>query len=240
LKDGDELSYIVKIDEFEGPFELLLELIKKREMDIFDLQISQITSDYLLTLEQMKEQNIDITSDFMEMAGMLLQIKAKLLIPVEVEKEDPRAELVQQILDYQEYKEAVQKMEELKILEQKFFKSEKAIKIKKKKKGTIQDIINSYHNILKKKLVVSDKKNNPLGRLTEELTKFKYTIEEQMDFIKDELEKGKIHIETFFYSLDDKELMVTTFGAMLELVKIQYIAIFINDYEEVYIEKRSK
>jgi segregation and condensation protein A len=157
-----------------------------------------------------------------------------------VEKEDPRAELVQQILDYQEYKEAVQKMEELKILEQKFFKSEKAIKIKKKKKGTIQDIINSYHNILKKKLVVSDKKNNPLGRLTEELTKFKYTIEEQMDFIKDELEKGKIHIETFFYSLDDKELMVTTFGAMLELVKIQYIAIFINDYEEVYIEKRSK
>lgn len=230
------MDYIIKLDEFEGPMDLLLELIRKHEMDIYDLQISKITKDYLITIDNMKENDIDVTSDFIELASTLLQVKAKLLIPVEVEKEDPREELVQQILDYKEYKKAVEKMQELKDIENKFFKREKDIKIRKKKKGTIQDLINSYQAMMKKKF---ERKPNPLDMLTNELTRFNYTIEGQMDFIKHNLEIGKINIIDFFNDLDEKEEAITTFSALLELVKTQYITILINEEDCVFIEKKS-
>ncbi|MCR5739047.1 MAG: segregation/condensation protein A, partial [Lachnospiraceae bacterium] len=94
----------VKLQVFEGPLDLLLHLIEKNKIDIYDIPIVEITAQYLEYIKQMKEENMDVCSEFLVMAATLLDIKCKMLLPVEEneegEPEDPRAELVQQLLEY--------------------------------------------------------------------------------------------------------------------------------------------
>lgn len=229
------MDYIIKLENFEGPLDLLLELIKKREMDIYNLQISQITKDYLTSLEEMKTANIDVTADFIEMASLLLEIKAKMLIPVEVEKDDPRNGLVKQLLDYQEYKETVVQLKILREFEQKFYKRQKKDVVRKEKNGSIQDIIRSYKDIFTKKFKV--KENKPFDKLREELTKFKFTIEDRMEHLKQLLQTDQVNVADYFSQVETKEEMVVTFGALLELVKLQYIDILLEE-EQVFLIKK--
>ncbi len=112
LVDNREL-YNIKLDDFEGPLDLLLHLIRKNEVDIYNIPISSITRQYLAFLDLMKELNLDVAGEFLVMASTLVQIKSRMLLPVQVdeeigedETEDPRAELVRRLLEYQKYKEA--------------------------------------------------------------------------------------------------------------------------------------
>ncbi|KAF0218546.1 MAG: segregation and condensation protein [Geobacteraceae bacterium] len=111
--EGDQTAYNIKIEAFEGPLDLLLHLIKKSEVDICNIPIATVTRQYLEYIELMKELNLDIAGDFLVMASTLIQIKSKMLLPasnddeaVEEDEEDPRAELVRRLLEYQKYKEA--------------------------------------------------------------------------------------------------------------------------------------
>jgi len=104
-------SYNVKIPAFEGPFDLLLHLIKENKIDIYDIPIAEITGQYLQYIEMMKELNLDIAGDFLVMAATLIHIKSRMLLPVDTEatpeeQEDPRLELVQRLLEYQAFKDA--------------------------------------------------------------------------------------------------------------------------------------
>lgn len=107
-----DAAYQVSIEEFEGPLDLLLHLIKKNEVDIYNIPIAAITRQYLGYIDLMKDLNLDIAGEFLVMAASLLQIKSKMLLPPaveeesEAEEEDPRAELVRRLLEYQKYKEA--------------------------------------------------------------------------------------------------------------------------------------
>ena len=98
----------VKLPVFEGPLDLLLHLIDKNKIDIYDIPIVEITDQYLEYIHQMEREDLDIMSEFMVMAATLLDIKCRMLLPKEVneegEEEDPRAELVQQLLEYKMYK----------------------------------------------------------------------------------------------------------------------------------------
>ena len=104
-------NYDIQLENFEGPLDLLLHLIKKNEMDIYDIPMSKITDQYLAILDAMKILNLDLAGEFLLMAATLLHIKSKLLLPklveeeLEEEDEDPRAELVRRLLEYQKYKE---------------------------------------------------------------------------------------------------------------------------------------
>lgn len=104
-------SYDIQLENFEGPLDLLLHLIKKNEMDIYDIPMAAITEQYLAILDAMKTLNLDVAGEFLLMAATLLHIKSKLLLPkiveeeLEEEEEDPRAELVRRLLEYQKYKE---------------------------------------------------------------------------------------------------------------------------------------
>ena len=106
--------YIVQLEVFEGPLDLLLHLIRKHELDIFDIPISFITSKYLEYLDLMKELNLDLASDYLDMAATLALIKSKMMLPSEPEDDDdlledfidPREELVARLLEYQKYKTA--------------------------------------------------------------------------------------------------------------------------------------
>lgn len=111
-------NYDIHFENFEGPLDLLLHLIKKNEMDINDIPMAAITRQYLAILDAMKTLNLDVAGEFLLMAATLLHIKSKMLLPkiveddVEEEEEDPRAELVRRLLEYQKYKEVSQTLEE--------------------------------------------------------------------------------------------------------------------------------
>ena len=115
------MGYLVKLEVFEGQFDLLLSLIEQAEIDIMDIPIAQITEDYLEYLRQMQELDLVVSGDFLVMAATLLQIKAKMLLPKKPktgdsddieEEEDPREQLVMQLLEYKFYKEAAQILQE--------------------------------------------------------------------------------------------------------------------------------
>ena len=103
-------SYNIKIPAFEGPFDLLLHLIKENKVDIYEIPIAVITGQYLRYLEMMKELNLDVAGDFLVMAATLIHIKSRMLLPVDeeapVEEEDPRLELIQRLLEYQAFKDS--------------------------------------------------------------------------------------------------------------------------------------
>jgi segregation and condensation protein A len=101
--------YTVKLEIFEGPLDLLLHLIRRTQVDIYDIPIATITDQYLDYLNMMKALNLDVAGEFLLMAATLLQIKSKMLLPLPPEEEgeegeDPRAELVNRLLEYQQYK----------------------------------------------------------------------------------------------------------------------------------------
>jgi segregation and condensation protein A len=113
--NSTEPQYHVRLAEFDGPIELLLHLIRKHEYDIYDIPVSEITQQYLETIELMKELDLNVAGEFLFMAATLIHIKSKMLLPPPHEDgtedepfEDPRAELVARLLEYQKYKEAAQ------------------------------------------------------------------------------------------------------------------------------------
>lgn len=112
LLDGFHQQYSVHLAAFDGPMDLLLHLIKKNELDIYDIPIAVITRQYLDYIKMMKDLNLEVAGDFLVMAATLLQIKSRLLLPIdhqddpEVEEDDPRAELIRRLLEYQQYKDA--------------------------------------------------------------------------------------------------------------------------------------
>ncbi|MBI5483542.1 MAG: segregation/condensation protein A [Deltaproteobacteria bacterium] len=112
LLDGFQEQYSVHLDKFDGPMDLLLHLIKKNELDIYDIPIAVITRQYLEYIKLMKHLNLEVAGDFLVMAATLLQIKSRQLLPVDEQEEaeevetDPRTELMRRLLEYQQYKEA--------------------------------------------------------------------------------------------------------------------------------------
>ncbi|NGY88435.1 segregation/condensation protein A [Bacillus megaterium] len=126
-------NFIIKFDEFEGPLDLLIELIKKRELDIYDLPMSVITKDFINSIELMKENNIEVTAKFTAMASLLLKIKTQMLLPSPKEV-DPRNILVKEIEEYEKYKSNLERIKELQFIEQKYFKRRKTRCSKEKEK----------------------------------------------------------------------------------------------------------
>ena len=120
------MGYEIKLDIFEGPLDLLLYLIKKNEIDIYDIPIALITRQYLEYIEMLGSLNLDLAGEFLILAATLIHIKSRLLLPVEEdpsaeEEGDPRAELVRQLLDYQAFKEAALQLDSRPVLERDVF-----------------------------------------------------------------------------------------------------------------------
>ena len=121
----DNEEYKIKLDIFEGPLDLLLHLIRKNEVDIFDIPIAMITDQYLEYLEMMKALNINVVGDFLVMATTLIHIKSRMLLPeesVEGEEEDPRTDITRPLLEYLRLKEVAAELSEREILERDVFK----------------------------------------------------------------------------------------------------------------------
>jgi len=225
-------NFIIKFDEFEGPLDLLIDLIKKRELDIYDLPMSVITKDFINSIELMKENDIEVTAKFTAMASLLLKIKTQMLLPSSKEV-DPRNILVKEIEEYEKYKSNLERIKELQFIEQKYFKRRKRDVAKKKKKGSILDVINSYNVIIRKKQL--KERNMKLEELSKKLAESKFTIDDQMQYLKDF--SSDIDVEKLFEGINDLEEMVVTFSALLELVKVQYFRVEIINTQVLLIKK---
>jgi len=123
MNEEQSTDYAIKLDCFEGPLDLLLYLIKKNEIDIYNIPIALITQHYLEYLNIIKSLNLDLAGEYLVMASTLIHIKSRMLLPVpedladEDQEEDPRAELVQQLIEYQTFKDAAAKLAQRPILD---------------------------------------------------------------------------------------------------------------------------
>ena len=129
-------KYAIKLENFEGPLDLLCHLIDKNKMDIYDIKLSEITDQYIFYINQMEKMNLEITSEFLIMASTLLYIKSKNLLPTEVddERELTEEELLQRIIEYKKYKEISKKLKEFyEVNAKRFLKLQETIKLPKQK-----------------------------------------------------------------------------------------------------------
>ena len=219
-----------RIDEFQGPLDLLLHLIKESKMDIFDIEIESITKQYIDYLHKQESMNLEIASEYLVMASELVEIKSKMLLPNskkedEEEEEDPREELVQRLLEYQAYKEITKVLEEKENLRRDIYtKSPENMSnyidnndVKINSDVTLDDLMDAFKKFLERK-----KDNKPLHT--------KVTINEisvssrRRDISKLLREKKKVSFFELF-PVVSKEYVVATFLAILEMAKSHELVI---------------
>lgn len=220
------MTYQVKLEVFEGPLDLLLHLIKKEEIDIYNIPVSRITEEYLQYLELLKMMNLEIAGEFLVMAATLLQIKSRKLLPVAVKEDesqedlDPYQELVRQLLDYKRFKE-VAKALELKETEQQKVFTRPAQRIERVGdeeyviEASLFELLDAFKNVLKASQTT-----------VREIIQEEVKIEERVRVIREKLtEKESLTFEEIFTPESTRMEMVVTFLALLELIKMKEIRI---------------
>lgn len=225
-------QYKVKIDLFEGPFDLLLFFIERDELDIYDIPITKITNDFLAYIRELERLNIDVASEFILMAATLMKVKSRTLIPrKQIDEEgneiDPRKELIQRLLEYKKFKEIVEDFKGLEtnrtlIHNRGNFTSEmkrianKAMVDIELESLTLYKLMNVFNQVMAK---FEDRKN----RTYHEIVQFPYTIEEQQGFIRNKVKKGKMTFKSLFDGVKNRIEAIVTFLAMLEMLNQQII-----------------
>jgi len=230
-----------KINEFEGPLDLLLHLIKESKMDIMNIEIEEITNQYMNYLHEQEKMNLEIASEYLVLASELLEIKSKMLLPSfkneeEEEEEDPREELVNRLLEYQAYKEITKVLQEKEELKKEIYtKSPENIKnyIDENKEInldiSLDDLVDAFKKFLDRK-----KESKPLKT---KVTVNEISVSSRRHDIK-RLLKDKKKVSFFeLFPVVSKEYVVATFLAILEMAKNKELVITQNDtFDDIICE----
>ena len=228
----------VKLEVFEGPLDLLLHLIDKNKVDIYDIPIVEITNQYMEYIQEMQKQDLNIMSEFLLMAATLLDIKCRMFLPAEVneegEEEDPRQELVEQLLQYKMYKYMSYELRDRQLDgERLMFKAEtlpdevkayqEPVNLDELLEGlTLTKLNEVFQDILKRQNYKIDPVRSKFGKIEKE----EITVEEKMDFLDDYITK---HKKFSFSALLKKQKTriqtVVTFLAILEMMKMGKISV---------------
>lgn len=225
-----ELPYKVRIENFEGPLDLLLHLIKKNEINIYDIPVAMITQQYIEYLEAMEELNLNVAGDFLVMAATLLQIKSKMLLPADEvtdddeEGPDPREELVRRLLEYKAYKEAARQLDDQEKMWREIFWREDAYQIEAVAEEDLPlenvslfDLVDALKKVLER---------NPDSRLIE-IVPDNLTVRERMNLILETLEgKDSVSFAALFEGSIHRMMVVVTFLALLELMRLRVARVF--------------
>ncbi|PTY78637.1 segregation/condensation protein A [Heyndrickxia sporothermodurans] len=242
------MEYNVKIDAFEGPLDLLLHLINRLEIDIYDIPMAEISEQYLLFIHTMKELELDVASEYLVMAATLLAIKSKMLLPKyedELEdefeyEEDPRDDLVEKLVEYRKYKEAAIELKQMEQERGQMFTKPPSDLTEYMKdipsdqfQGdvSIYDMIGALNKLLRRK-----KLQKPLST---KITRQEISIESRMEEILKDLtiEKGKQNFNTLF-PVPEKNHVVITFLAILELMKRNEIYVEQDgNFEDIFVAR---
>jgi segregation and condensation protein A len=227
--------YRVQLNNFEGPLDLLLFFIKKDELDIYNIPISYITKQFLDYIHIMEELDLDVASEFILMASMLMSIKAKMMLPredaedEELDESDPRYELVQRLLEYKRYKEMSEKMADMDEETRKQYMRgyPEADDVEQQATGEALQDVTMFDLIAAFKKVLQDieRKN-----IVHHVEKVSTTVEEQAEFVLTRLQDhGRQTFMEVCATLKNKIFVVVTFLAVLEMIKEQQINLFLSD-----------
>jgi segregation and condensation protein A len=226
--------YRVKLKNFEGPLDLLLFFIKRDELDIYDIPISYITNQFLEYINLMEELDLDVASEFILMASMLMSIKAKMMLPQEdsddeLDEHDPRYELVQRLLEYKRYKEMAEKMEGIeKKAQQRYYRGyHEADQVNKQASGEALQDVTMFDLMAAFKKVLSDIKRQEAVHHVE---KIQHTIEEQTEYVLNRLQqRGRTAFRSLCRELKTRAKIVVTFLAILEMLKERQINLYVEE-----------
>jgi segregation and condensation protein A len=237
-------DYKVQLDVFEGPLDLLLYLIKKDEVDIYNIPIERVTKQYMEYLSVMKLLDLNIAGEFIVMAATLMMIKSRMLLPVEerpemdTEEDDPRWELVRQLVEYKKFKEAAAHLQQREYLQENVFargldpvlpaEPEPGIGL-----GDVGlfDLISAFNEALKKVRV------EEFGEIVDD----RFTVVDKIEHVLGRLQDhGKVVFSTLFANAASRNEIVCTFLAVLELIRLrQVVAQQDSDFGEIVIAKGS-
>lgn len=219
----EQVTY--KLENFEGPLDLLLTLIQKNKVSIYDIPIAMITEQYLEAIEGIEELNLDNTSEFLVMASQLLYIKSKMLLPKtqeEEDEEDPREELARRLIEYQQYKEASEELRKSEF-STKYMVFREAEKIdfpipEYNINHDVDELLMAFESIFRRHL----RRQKPEKRAFSQIVgREKVSVDDMVEKICKRLRKSKrIKFETLFQEGDSKPEMIATFLAVLEMVKL--------------------
>jgi segregation and condensation protein A len=221
------MNYRCNLDIFEGPLDLLLHLIKEQKMDIYDIRIAEITRQYLSYLDLLSELNLETVGEYLVMAAELAKIKSKTLLPLpETEEdaltaagEDPRAELMRRLLEYQRYKEAAFDLRQKEYNQQQLFTRAGEVVLESSEEellieANVFDLLTAFQKVLQEKSFKKD-------------YEIKVTTLSVSDRINDILEilnlSESVTFDSLFTTLNTKQEVIVTFLAILELMRMQLI-----------------
>lgn len=229
--------YKVELEIFEGPLDLLLYLIKKDEVDIYNIPIDRITKQYLEYIELMKMLDLNIAGEFLVMAATLMYIKSKMLLPPEerpqeeIEEEDPRLDLVKQLLEYKRFKDVAQYLQYKELLEEKIFTRHTPPDIEVESPladVSIFDLLGAFNQALKKVERVQ------LHEIIEE----NFTVSDKIAQIKELLKiNSSSNLTNLFDNMKTRLEVVTTFLALLELIRLKIVRVVQKElFGEIVVE----
>ena len=219
-QSGDELS--IKMGDFAGPLDLLLYLIKQERADIFDIPIARITQRYLEFIKLMKRLDIAVAADFLVMAATLIEIKSKMLLPrdpslpVEEEFEDPRQELVNQLLEYEKFKSAAGMLHERATIEQAIYTRGRieTDEANEEVDATVFDLLTVFQKIAERHK----------DQVQMEIEREEISLSDMIKDLKRRLlADGEVSLLRIFEEMSNKRELVTAFIAVLEIVRTEHV-----------------
>lgn len=237
-------EYKVKFEVFEGPLDLLLYLIKKEEVDIYSVNLTTLATQFIEYIEMMREFDLEVAGEFLVMASTLMYIKSRELLPVEQqaqveeeeEGEDPRWELIRQLVEYKKFKDAAAQLQTLEARQEGVFprlpiKPEFEEEKPAKQDISVFDLLNAVNAVLKR----FEKRDNP-----REIYEDKWTVSEKIEMIVRVMEKGTaVRFSELFEDAMSRSEVVCTFLALLELIRLkQLVCGQSSDFGEIEIHKR--
>jgi segregation and condensation protein A len=238
-------NYQIKLDQFEGPFDLLLFFIERDELDIYNIPITKITNDFLTYIHQTEKLNIELSSEFILFVSTLMRIKAKMLLPrKEIDAEgneiDPRQELINKILEYKRFKEASAKMAEMEALRMLMLKrgnlhkelvqiGEEAVEGTEIQTVTLFKLMKAFEKVI---LKLQERKHKPVHTVVQ----YDYTMEGTRSYMLDICKTEKtLSFEKIFDVAENRIHAIFLFLNMLELIQQKYLMIITGEGRNNFI-----
>ena len=243
-KNADESSFSVIVGTvYEGPLDLLLDLIRKQDIDIYDIPIAKITAQYLRYVETMQQFDVDVAAEFIYMASVLIHIKSKMLLPPDPnapadQQDDPRLELVNRLLEHERFKTAAQMLLQKQQIEDAVW-SNPALKEFQNAEGTepemaadVVDLVKTFRQILDRA------KSRPMFDVEDDTV----TVSQMIDYMRRRLalEDRPIRLKQLLRSMRSRSALVCAFLAILEMIRLQAVLVRQdNVFGEIVLKKHT-
>ena len=214
----------ISLPLYEGPLDLLLDLIRREKLDIYDIPIAKITEQYLAYLHLMEELNVDLASEFLVIAAQLIYIKSRMLLPpdpdMSPEEEDPRAELIRRLLEYEKFKNAAQMLYQRELVENAAWSNPGSIamadsELEPEMAVTLYDLLVVFRDVLKRA------EQRPLMQVDRD----EFSVEQMMAFLFEKIvaAPGAVALSRVLPEIASRRALITAFLALLELTRLHAI-----------------